>query len=92
MAYKRGKKEPGTPFELAEELLKTLPLGIVARSELGRLTGGLLNPKTMANWDSQGRGPKRKIIGPRGKVAYYTEDLIELLKAQCRIENKMPQN
>lgn len=85
-----NRKEIGakksSPFQLPFAALNALPFQIVTRSELGILTGGFLNPKTMANKDSQGLGPKRKIVGPRGKVAYYVADIKEWLEENCRVE------
>lgn len=43
--------------ELKRQLLETCP-PIIARGEVGKITGGLLHPRTCANLDSQGLGPK----------------------------------
>lgn len=88
MNRKQNGAKQNAAFELPFDALNALPFKIVARSELGTLTGGFLNPKTMANKDSQGLGPKRKIIGPRGKVAYYVEDIKEWLEENCRVETR----
>ena len=52
------------------------PSTIVARSEVGRFSGGLLNPRTIANRDSQGTGPRNRL--KLGKsVGYSVHDLLE---------------
>jgi len=54
---------------------------IVARSQVGRFSGGLLNPRTMANRDSLGTGVPGKITVGR-RVAYPINDLIEWMHRQ----------
>jgi len=56
------------------ELAKKWPAPIVARTEVGRFSGGLLNSRTLANMDCQGTGPPYKKMGK--KVFYATEDLV----------------
>ena len=41
----------------------------VARQEIKRFTGGIINPKYLANLDSQGKGPEGRIRVGR-KIAY----------------------
>jgi len=57
-----------------KELAQKWPSTIVARSEVAKFSGGLLNPRTMANYDSVGIGPRKIKFGK--KVAYAVEDLI----------------
>ena len=47
----------------------------VARSQVGKFSGGMLHPKTMANLDSQGEGPERVKYGKR--VYYEVEKLVQ---------------
>jgi len=54
---------------------------IIARSEVGKLLGGVIHPKTLANLDSLGKGPKNRFRSGR-KVAYKTEDLLEWLSSR----------
>jgi predicted DNA-binding transcriptional regulator AlpA len=42
-----------------------------------KLLGGVISPKTLANYDSLGEGPRRMRVGR--KVVYKTEDLLEWL-------------
>jgi hypothetical protein len=62
-----------------ENLLTSLP-PVVARNQIPFYLGGLLSKGTMQNFDSEGRGPKRIVIGRR--VGYLREDLVEWLKSR----------
>ncbi len=54
----------------------------VARTQVGRFSGYVLNSRTMANLDSLGKGPKGRIrIGK--KVAYKVEDLVEWMQERA---------
>ena len=47
-------------------LAQNWPSSIVCREEVGRFSGGVLNPKTLANLDACGRGPTGRFrIGRR---------------------------
>jgi phage terminase Nu1 subunit (DNA packaging protein) len=51
----------------------------VFRSQLQKLTGGIITGNTMSKYDSQGTGIKnRKIIGKR--TAYHIDDVIQWLE------------
>jgi hypothetical protein len=54
----------------------------VARHEVGRFSGGLLNSKYLANLDSLGIGPEGKIKIGR-KVAYDTEQLVKWMEERA---------
>lgn len=71
--------EPFDPndFDL-DELATAWGAPIVARTEVARFSGGLLNPRTMANLDSLGKGPGKVVYG--GKAAYPTMRLIAWMK------------
>jgi len=47
----------------------------VARHQVAKFSGGLLNPGTMANHDCKGNGPKGNIRIGRN-IAYNVEELI----------------
>lgn len=57
------------------------PSPFVAREEVGRFSGGILNPKTLANLDCQGRGPRGRIRCGR-KIAYPTQSVVELMESR----------
>lgn len=61
-----------------DQLKKSWRAPLVARREVGRFSGGMLTPKTMANHDSLGTGPKRIRIGRQ--VAYPVDALVEWLR------------
>ena len=67
---------------LREELLKRFP-PLVPRNKVGALTCGLISPKSLANKDSLGLGPRRRVkFG--GKVCYPREALVEWILEQIK--------
>ncbi len=62
-----------------QEMAEKWPSVLVARMEIKVFTGGLLDEKTMANYDCQGKGPANRFACGR-KVAYPVKDLIEWLE------------
>jgi hypothetical protein len=63
--------------------------GIITRVELARRSGGLFNRKTMANWDSDGKGFKRKLSRESDdQAAYYIEDVKEFIRENYRVVTK----
>ena len=57
------------------ELADAWPSPVVAREAVGKFSGGLLHPRTMANIDSLGSGPKMVRLGR--KRGYWVDSLIE---------------
>ena len=68
------------------KLFEKWPSPLVARSELSRFSGGLLNSKTLANLDSAGIGPPGRVRIGR-KVAYTVSGLIEWLESRATFLN-----
>lgn len=67
---------------IIKELEKHLP-PVFARKEVGKLTGGLVAPHTLANADSQGTGPAGRLqIGRHS--AYNRADFIVWLRARIK--------
>lgn len=67
--------EKGIREEFREVLLKKLP-PVIARKHITHFLGGLISPKTLANADSLGEGPKKSYkVGKT--VVYQTEYLID---------------
>jgi predicted DNA-binding transcriptional regulator AlpA len=64
-----------------ENLGNSLP-PIISRDHVEKYLGGVISKKTLANLDSEGRGPKRMRIGR--KIAYLTEDLLEWLSLRAK--------
>lgn len=62
------------------------PSSHVARERIGDFTGGLVNPKYLANLDSQGLGPGgrfrvgRKVVYPVQSVIQWLENRAEVIK------------
>ena len=67
-----------------ENVRETLP-PIISRDHVSEILGGVISTKTLANLDSEGKGPKRMRIGR--KIVYRTEDLLEWLAARTIILN-----
>jgi hypothetical protein len=63
------------------DLKKKWPSSLVARELTGEFSGGTLNPKTMANFDSLGQGPPRFRIGR--KVVYPVDGLISWMEGRA---------
>ena len=53
---------------------------VIARDHVPKLLGGVISAKTLANLDSEGRGPKRARVGR--KVVYITADLLQWLETR----------
>ena len=63
--------------ELFEDLSKSWPSSVVARTQLSKFSGGLLNPRTMSSLDCRGQGPFHIKVGRL--VIYPKRDLINWL-------------
>jgi hypothetical protein len=62
------------------ELAEVWGAPIVTRSDVGKFSGGLLHPRTMANLDSLKKGPGKIVVG--GRVCYATRALVAWMKAR----------
>lgn len=60
------------------------PSPFVARQEVGKFTGGIINPKYLANLDSQGKGPEGRIRVGR-KIAYPVSPFIVWLEERSEV-------
>lgn len=61
------------------EMIDKWPSVVVARKDIGKFTGGLISPGTMANLDCQGKGPKGRFRIGANSVAYPVKELVEWL-------------
>lgn len=61
-------------------LKKHWPSGIVARTAVAEFSGGLLDPKTLSNFDAIGEGPPKGRLGR--KVFYKVDDLISWMESR----------
>jgi hypothetical protein len=76
------RKSYQTDTTVFDELLKKWPSSIVSRSELERLTGGVLKGRYMANLEARGdeRALPKFRVGK--KVFYRLDDIISYLKRE----------
>lgn len=58
--------------------------GFVARDAVKEFTGGIINPKTLANLDSKGLGPEGRVRIGR-KIAYRVKPFIRWLEARAEL-------
>jgi len=60
-------------------LVTTWGAPFVSRKQVAKFSGGLLNPRTLANYDCKGEGPRERFRVGRD-VAYPVDALIEWLE------------
>lgn len=85
MVEKQNKGEK-MKENIFDELKDYCPRGYITRSELKKITGGLICGRTMALLDQSGNGVReRQIIGR--KVVYLIDDLIDWLKNNVELVN-----
>jgi hypothetical protein len=63
--------------ESFEDLARSWPSAMVARTQLSKFSGGLLNPRTLSTLDCRGKGPFKIKVGRL--VMYPKRDLINWL-------------
>ena len=66
-----------------QSLADRWPAPIVSRGEVGKFSGEILNPKTLANLDSVGLGPAGRIRIGR-KIAYPVQSLIRFMEDRAQ--------
>lgn len=70
-----------SPLNLNELLAAWPP--VISRDRVAEYTGGLISPKSLANLDSLGKGPFRRVkLGRR--VGYPARDFAEWFLARAR--------
>ena len=65
-----------------QNLADKWPSAWVERNQLGKFSGGLIHPRTMRNYDSQGIGISEKVRIGR-KVAYPVQAVITWLERRA---------
>jgi hypothetical protein len=68
-------------MSVLEKLALTWPSAIVARSEVSKFSGGLINPRSLANMASLGLGPANRFRVGR-KIAYPVDSLVAWLESR----------
>lgn len=71
--------------DLLQRMAQTWGSPIVARSQIGTFSGGLISPRYMANLDSAEKGVASRVRCGR-KIAYPIDALVEWLLARMDIE------
>ncbi len=67
-----------------KEMGNKWPSSIVARADVKAFSGGVLHPRTLANLDSQGKGPAGRFkIGK--KTVYPVDSLIKFLEERTEV-------
>lgn len=61
----------------------------VARTEIEVFSGGILKIKSLANLDSQGKGPAGRVRSGR-KVCYKTSEVVKWLESRSAIIPERP--
>ena len=61
-----------------QAMAEAWPSPVVARNQVDKLTGGLINPNYLANLDSKGLGPAGR-FKCGGKIGYPVDSFIEWL-------------
>ncbi len=69
-----------------EEIFSSLP-AIFPRNDVGRLTHGIIQPRTCANLDSLGLGVEGRIL-INNKICYTREDFLNWLSARTKSRQK----
>jgi len=73
-------------MDIFDKMAEVWPSAVVARVEIKSFTGGGLSTQTMANFDSQGIGPKKKII-IGNKICYPKDVFIQWLREKSLGKN-----
>lgn len=68
--------------DIYDQMAAKWPSAIVSRQEVGKFSGGLLNPRTLANMDSRGDWGVKKLTMGSKKVFYPVSELITWLRAR----------
>jgi hypothetical protein len=66
-----------------KEMAARWPSPVIARAEVDKFTGGGIKPKTLANADSKGIGPKGRFLVGR-RVCYPVSNLLEWLRQNVK--------
>lgn len=71
-------------MSILENLGKDWP-ELISRKQAARLTGGIVNPRTLSNLDSQGKGPAERLRIGR-KTCYPKPAFLDWLKSRATAE------
>lgn len=72
--------------EIVDKIIEGLPV-YVRRGDVGRLTGGLISGRTLANEDCVGTGPQGRVMIGR-TICYPREELGRWLRGKVRLPHR----
>jgi len=72
-------------FKIIEEMAAAWPSPVVARKKVEAFSGGAISGKTLANVDSQGKGPEGSFV-LCGQRVYPVTSLIKYLKDRVTLK------
>jgi hypothetical protein len=75
----------GKPNPDLSKLRDKWPSTFVSRDKVSDFSGGVLHPRTMANLDALGQGPKGRIRMNGKKIAYPVDELIAWMQSRCQV-------
>jgi hypothetical protein len=85
MKTKHGANDMNEQNSIFASLRDKWPSTIVFRGKVNEFSGGVLNPRTLANLDSKGEGPKGRIRINGKRIAYTVESLIAFLEEHSEV-------
>ncbi len=74
--------------DVFDQMVRKWDSALVSRSEVGKFSGGMIAPRTLANADSLGQGPARKITMGARRVGYDARELAAWLRDRCQVVTK----
>jgi len=80
------KKVYRTDVSVLDSLADKWPSTVVSRAELHKLTGGVLNGRTMANIESLGTSDRIPCFRMKKTVFYTVSDVIDYIKRNTRTD------
>ena len=72
--------------ELKFKLNQAFPLGLIPRKKMGEATGGLLNPRTLANEDCLKTGIEDPVMVGR-QICYHVDNVVNYLEKKISPRN-----
>ncbi|MBI9088202.1 MAG: hypothetical protein JEZ12_03200 [Desulfobacterium sp.] len=84
--HNNDKKDNFVKYKFNKTLLDFEVPAIVSRKLLSKILGGLISPRTIANWDCLGLAPKVKVRIGRN-IGYTRNSVLEWLEDNLEVEN-----
>ena len=74
-----------TQKKIFQTIIDKNPLGYIYRKDIAEKTGGLLNPRTLANLDCKGIGIQNRFRIGR-QVCYQVQNVVDFLESKLNYE------